>query len=83
MDTSGAFVDGTSTNGVVALRQTLLQHPEAFRTTIAEKLLVYSSMGSVTSTSGTAETLVRARRILRTAPAARWSALIAAVVQAP
>ena len=47
VDASGAFVDGTSSNGVVELRQVLLQRPEAFRTTIAEKLLVYSSTGSV------------------------------------
>ena len=36
VDTSGAFVDGTPTNGVVELRQALLQYPEAFRTTIVE-----------------------------------------------
>ena len=32
-------MDGTPTNGVVELRQVLLQRPEAFRTTITEKLL--------------------------------------------
>ena len=82
VDASGAFVDGTSTNGVVELRQVLLQHPEAFRTTITEKLLIYSSTGSVASSSGTPETLMRARRILRSTPAPRWSALIAAIAQA-
>jgi len=82
VDASGAFVDGTSTNGVVELRQVLLQHPEAFRTTIAEKLLVYSSTGSAAPSSGTPETLIRARQILRSTTAPRWSALIAAIVQA-
>jgi len=80
VDTSGAFVDGTPTNGVVELRQALLQYPEAFRTTIAEKLIIYSSTGSVAS-SGTPETLVRARRILRGTSKPRWSALIGAIVQ--
>jgi hypothetical protein len=82
VDASGAFVDGTSTNGVVELRQVLLQHAEAFRTTITEKLLIYASTGSVAPASGTPETLVRARRILRSTPAPRWSALIAAIVEA-
>src|SRR5439155_14498061 len=45
VDVSGAFVDGISTNGVVELRQVLLQRPDAFRTTITERLLVYSSGG--------------------------------------
>ena len=55
VDASGAFVDGTSTNGVVELRQVLLQYPEAFRTTITEKLLIYASTGTVASSSGTTE----------------------------
>jgi hypothetical protein len=82
IDASGAFVDGTSTNGVVELRQVLLQRPEAFRTTIAEQLIVYASTGSAAASSGTPETLMQARRILRGTPKARWSALIAAIVQA-
>jgi Protein of unknown function (DUF1588) len=82
VDASGAFVDGTSTNGVVELRQVLLHYPEAFRTTIAEQLLIYSSTGSVAPASGTPETLIRARRILRSTSKPRWSALIAAIVQA-
>jgi len=81
VDASGALVDGTPFNGVVELRQGLLQRPEAFRTTITEKLLVYSSTGSVTPSSGTPETLIRARQILRGTEKPRWSALIAAVVR--
>jgi hypothetical protein len=80
VDTSGALVDGTPTNGVVELRQALLQRPEAFRTTLVENLLTYAA-GSVPSGLGTPETLVQARRILRTTPA-RWSTLIAAIVRA-
>ena len=73
VDTSGAFVDGTPTNGVVELRQALLQYPEAFRTTIVERLLVYSSTGTVTAAGGTPETLIQARRILRRSPTSRSS----------
>jgi Protein of unknown function (DUF1592)/Protein of unknown function (DUF1588)/Protein of unknown function (DUF1585) len=81
VDVSGAFVDGTPANGVVELRQVLLQRPEAFRTTITEKLLVYASEGKVTPNSGTPETLIRARQILGSTPNARWSDLIAGVVR--
>ena len=83
VDASGAFVDGTSTNGVVELRQVLLQRPEAFRTTITEKLLIYAFTGSAASSpnSGTPETLLRARQILRGASRPRWSAIIAGVAQ--
>ena len=82
-DASGAFVDGTPTNGVVELRQVLLQRPDAFRTTITEKLLVYSSTGSVAPSSATPETLIQARQILHGMQKPRWSALIAAVVRLP
>jgi hypothetical protein len=81
VDASGAFVDGTPINGTVDLRRVLLQYPEAFRTTITEKLLIYASAGSVGPTSATPESLVRARQILRGTPSPRWSTLIAAVVQ--
>ena len=80
VDASGAFVDGTPTNGVVDMRNVLLQYPDAFRTTVTEKLLVFAASGSVDVTSGTPETLIHARQILRTTSAPRWSTLIAAVV---
>jgi hypothetical protein len=80
VDVSGAFVDGTPTNGVVEMRNVLLRYPDAFRTTITEKLLVFSSSGSVDVTSGTPETLMRVRQILRGTRTLRWSTLIAAVV---
>lgn len=80
VDASGALVDGTKFNGVVELRQALLQRPEAFRTTITEKLLAYMADGSV-ATSGTPETLLRARAILESAGKPRWCAIIAAAVR--
>ena len=81
VDASGTFVDGTSTNGVVELRKVLLQRPDAFRTTITERLLAYSSVGSASSSRGTPESLMRARQILRSLRDTRWSALIAAIVR--
>jgi hypothetical protein len=81
VDASGAMVDGTPFNGVVELRQSLLQRPEAFRTNITEKLLIYASTGSALPKSGTSETLVRARQILGRTEKPRWSAIIAGVVQ--
>jgi hypothetical protein len=78
VDVSGAFVDGTPMDGLAGLRRVLLQHPEAFRTTVTEQLLTYASTGAVAATGGTPDTLVRARAILRGLPQPRWSALIAA-----
>jgi hypothetical protein len=80
VDASGAFVDGTPTNGVIELRKVLLQRPEAFRTAITENLLIYASGKPVSSTRPSPETLVRARQILRGAPNPRWSTIIAGIV---
>ena len=77
VDASGAFVDGSPTNGVLELRNVLLQRPEAFRTTVTENLLVYASGGKKVSP----ETLVRARQILRGMREPRWSAIIAGIVR--
>jgi hypothetical protein len=82
VDVSGTFVDGTPTNGVVELRQVMLQRPEAFRTTVVEGLLAYAWGGSAQTIPGTPETLVHARRILRATRVPRWSALLAALVGA-
>jgi hypothetical protein len=76
VDASGAFVDGTAFSGVVELRQVLLQRPAAFRTTVVERLLAWSSAGSATP-----ETLVEARQILSGMQEPRWSKLFAAIVQ--
>ena len=81
VDASGAFVDGTSTDGVVELRQVLLQRPDAFRTTITERLLIYASGGLVGPSGGRPETLIHAREILRSVQSPRWSALIAAIAR--
>ena len=81
VDASGAFVDGTPTNGVVQLRTVLLQHPNAFRTTITEKLLAFGSGQPVSASRVTPDALIRARQILRGVNPVRWSAIIAAVVR--
>ena len=75
-------MDGTSTNGVVELRNVLLQRPDAFRTTITEKLLAYASGKPVNASRMTPDTLVPARHILRSLTPARWSSIIAGVVRA-
>jgi mono/diheme cytochrome c family protein len=41
IDASGQLSDGTKVNGVVDLRQALLQHPERFVATMTEKLMTY------------------------------------------
>lgn len=81
VDASGALVDGTPANGVVQLRQALLQRPEAFRTTIVEKLLIHASGRSVAKWPVSQESLIRARQVLRSATAPRWSSLIASIVR--
>jgi hypothetical protein len=81
IDASGTFVDGTPTNGVVELRQVLLQRPDAFRTTLTEKLLAYASGKAVSASATAPDTLVRARQILRSAKPTRWSSIIAGIVR--
>jgi len=81
VDTSGTFVDGSSTNGVIELRKVLLQRPEAFRTTITENLLIYASGKPQGSTRPSQETLLRARQILRGVQNPRWSTIIAGIVR--
>src|SRR5262249_1196583 len=41
IDASGQLIDGTKVDGVVTLRQAILKHPEAFVSTLTEKLLTY------------------------------------------
>lgn len=81
VDASGTFVDGTPTNGVVQLRNVLLQRPEAFRTTVTEKLLLYASGQPVQDSRVSPQTLVRARQVLRGMTTARWSSIVAAIVR--
>jgi hypothetical protein len=42
IDASGIFPDGAKFEGVAGLKKTLLQHPEEFVGTVAEKLLMYA-----------------------------------------
>ena len=42
IDASGELLDGTKVDGVVTLRQALLQQPEIFVGTVTEKLLTYA-----------------------------------------
>jgi hypothetical protein len=41
IDASGQLVDGSTVDGVVALRRALLKHPDAFVSTMTEKLMTY------------------------------------------
>ena len=81
VDASGAFVDGTPTHGVVALRNVLLQRSDAFRTTVTEKLVDYFAGRAVSASRATPETLIRARQILHGMTPARWSSIVAGVVR--
>jgi hypothetical protein len=81
VDASGTFVDGAPTNGVVQLRTVLLQYPDAFRTTITEKLLVFAAGKPVNVSRPSPETLIRARQMLHGVNAVRWSSIIAAIVR--
>jgi hypothetical protein len=42
IDASGVFPDGTKFEGVAGLKKALLQHPDEFVGTVAEKLLMYA-----------------------------------------
>lgn len=81
VDASGTFVDGTPTNGVVELRNVLLQRPDAFRTTITERLIVFASGTSASAPRTTPETFIRARQTLHGVETANWSSIIAAIVR--
>jgi hypothetical protein len=81
VDASGTFVDGTPTDGVVALRNVLLQRPDAFRTTITERLVVFASGKPVNASRMTPGTLIRARQALHGVEAASWSSVIATIVR--
>jgi hypothetical protein len=82
VDASGSFVDGTTTNGVIELRNMLLQRPDALRTTVTEQLLAYAEGKAVNASRMPPDTLVRARQILHSSKPARWSSIIAGIVSA-
>jgi hypothetical protein len=81
VDASGSLVDGTSVDGVVALRNGLLQRPQAFRTTITEKLVQFAAGRPVTANRMSPETLIRACQTLNSVREVRWSSLIAEIVR--
>jgi hypothetical protein len=76
IDATGELVDGTKIDGVVRLRQALLQHPQNFVQTLAEKLLTYGLRRSLE-----ARDMPAVRAIVRQAAAEdyRFSSLVAAI----
>ena len=50
IDASGELADGTKVDGVVALRQALVSHPDVFVGTLTEKLLTYALGRGLTTT---------------------------------
>jgi hypothetical protein len=42
IDASGQLADGTKIDGVVTLREAMLQHPDVFVRTLTEKLMIYA-----------------------------------------
>jgi hypothetical protein len=83
VDVSAVYVDGTPMNGVTGLRSVLLQYPDAFRTLITERLLLYAAGQPVNGSKVSAETFVRARQVLHAAGTPRWSSIIAGIVRTP
>jgi hypothetical protein len=77
IDASGALSDGTPVDGVVALRQALLRHPDVFVTAFTEKLLTYALGRGLTG-----HDMPAVRRIVRDASRAgyRLSSLVLGVV---
>jgi uncharacterized protein DUF1592/uncharacterized protein DUF1588/uncharacterized protein DUF1587/uncharacterized protein DUF1585/uncharacterized protein DUF1595/cytochrome c len=78
IDSSGVLPDGTRFQGPVGLREVLMTKPDAFATTITEKLLTYALGRGIEYTDEPA-----VRTILReTAPGNyRWSSLIVSIVK--
>lgn len=83
VDASGAMVDGSQFTGPVEFRRALLERSDAFRTTIAERLLAYAvkGRGGITQSTVPAD-MPTVRAVLREAEPKnyRWSSLIAAIV---
>jgi mono/diheme cytochrome c family protein len=76
IDATGELVDGTKIDGPVKLRQALLQRPQNFVQTLAEKLLTYGLRRSLE-----ARDMPAVRAIVREAGAEdyRFSSLVAAI----
>ena len=78
IDVSGQLADGRPVNGVVTLRQAILDRPELFVGTMTEKLMTYALGRGVS-----AEDMPGVRRILHEASANdfRFSALVLGIVK--
>ena len=78
IDVSGQLADGRPVNGVVTLRQAILDRPELFVGTMTEKLMIYALGRGVS-----AEDMPDVRRILREASANdyRFSSLVLGIVK--
>jgi len=77
------MVDGTTFNGPVELRRALLERRDAFRSTMAERLMAYRIGGKTATNEPTpASRMPAVRAALREAEARgdSWSSLIAAIV---
>jgi hypothetical protein len=78
IDVSGQLADGRQVNGVVTLRQAILDRPELFVGTMTEKLMIYALGRGVS-----AEDMPEVRRVLREASAHdyRFSSLVLGIVK--
>jgi Protein of unknown function (DUF1592)/Protein of unknown function (DUF1588)/Protein of unknown function (DUF1587)/Protein of unknown function (DUF1585)/Protein of unknown function (DUF1595)/Planctomycete cytochrome C len=78
IDVSGQLADGRPVNGVVTLRQAILDRPELFVGTMTEKLMIYALGRGVS-----AEDMPDVRRVLREASAHdyRFSSLVLGIVK--
>ncbi len=78
VDASGVFYDGSEFQNVVEFRQVLLNHPERFVYTVAEKLLTYALGREIHYYDAPA-----VRKIVREAALNdyRWSALITSIAR--
>ena len=78
IDVSGQLADGRPVNGVVTLRQAILDRPELFVGTMTEKLMIYALGRGVS-----AEDMPEVRRVLREASAHdyRFSSLVLGIVK--
>jgi hypothetical protein len=77
IDASGELADGSSVDGVVALRESLLERPEVLVGTMTEKLLTYALGRGLE-----AHDMPAVRRIVRASEAEnfRFSSLVRGVV---
>src|SRR6185295_11844004 len=78
IDASGLLLDGTKVDGVVSLRNALLQKPEMFVQTLTEKLMIYSLGRGLASYD-----MPSVRTIVRDAAAKvnRFSAIVMGIVK--